>query len=171
MVLELKVPHGDTVADLIPLVPIFLSYFLSFVYVAIYWNNHHHMLQVAKHVNGPTLWANIHLLFWLSLIPFVTAWSGENHFAATPVAAYGFILFMAGFAYFLLARALLKSHGNESEIAKAIGTDFKGKISVVIYAISIPVAFKFPLFSLALYVLVALIWFIPDKRMEKAYKR
>lgn len=119
---------------------------------------------------APTLWANIHLLFWLSLIPFVTAWSGENHFAPTPVAAYGFVLFMAGFAYFLLARALIKSHGHESELARAIGSDFKGKVSVVIYAISIPVAFKVPLLSLLLYVLVATIWFIPDKRMEKAFK-
>ena len=171
MVLELKVPHGATLADLIPLLPVFLSYFLSFTYIAIYWNNHHHLFQVVKHVNGPTLWANIHLLFWLSLVPFVTTWSGENHFAPTPVAAYGFILFMAGLSYFILTHVLLKSHGQESEIAKALGKDFKGKISVWLYAVSIPIAFKFPLFSLATYILIAILWFIPDKRMERVYKR
>ncbi len=170
MVLELKVPHGVNFSDLLPLASVLLSYVLSFVYLAIYWNNHHHMFQVAKHVTGATLWANMHLLFWLSLFPFVTAWAGENHFAPAPVAAYGLVLFMAANAYYLLTRVLLKSHGQSSEIARAIGSDLKGKISVLFYAVAVAIAFWFPEISLFIYVLVALIWLIPDKRMENVFK-
>lgn len=171
MVLELKVPHGTEMSNLAPLAPIFLSYVLSYVYIAIYWNNHHHMFQVVKHVNGSTLWANIHLLFWLSLLPFVTAWAGENHFAPTPVAAYGVVLFMGAISYYILTRALLASHGQSSELAIALGNDFKGKISVVLYALAIPIALWLPIVALLIYILVALIWLVPDKRMEKVYKK
>jgi uncharacterized membrane protein len=168
MVLELKVPHGDTMADLRPLFPVFLSYLLSFVYVGIYWNNHHHMLHAASRVTGGILWANLHLLFWLSLVPFVTAWMGENHFAPTPVALYGVVLFMAGIAYFILARALATHHGKESKLAIALGKDFKGLISVVIYAIAIVLASFSPGLAGGLYTLVALMWLVPDRRMERA---
>lgn len=171
MVLELKVPHGTELSNLAPLAPVFLSYVLSFIYVAIYWNNHHHMFQVAKHVNGPTLWANVNLLFWLSLLPFVTGWAGENHFAPTPVAAYGFIFLMAGISYYILTQALLSSHGKDSEIAKALGNDFKGKISVVLYALAIPLAYWATAIALLIYVLVAIIWIVPDQRMERVYKK
>lgn len=148
MVLELKVPHGDTFAVLRPLLPVFLSYFLSFVYVAIYWNNHHHLFQIVKQVNGATLWANVHLLFWLSLVPFVTAWSGENHFSMMPVALYGVVLFMAAIAYFILTRTLLATHGKNSDLGRALGNDFKGRISAVIYAVAIPLAFWSPVVAL-----------------------
>jgi uncharacterized membrane protein len=168
MVLELKVPHGDTLADLRPLFPVFLSYLLSFVYVGIYWNNHHHMLHAASRVTGGILWANLHLLFWLSLVPFVTAWMGENHFAPTPVALYGVVLFMAGVAYFILARALATHHGKDSKLAIALGKDFKGLISVVIYAIAIVLASFSPGLAGGLYALVALMWLVPDRRMERA---
>jgi uncharacterized membrane protein len=168
MVLELKVPHGDTIADLRPLFPVFLSYVMSFVYIGIYWNNHHHMLHAASRVTGGILWANLHLLFWLSLVPFVTAWMGENHFAPTPVALYGVVLFMAGVAYFILARALATHHGKESRLAIALGKDFKGLISVVIYAIAIVLASFSPGFAGFLYALVALMWLVPDRRMERA---
>ena len=167
MVLELKVPHGTEIADLQPLFPVFVSYLLSFVYIGIYWNNHHHMLHAASKVTGGILWANQHLLFWLSLVPFVTAWMGENHFAATPVALYGVVLFMAACAYFILARALASHHGPESRIARAIGEDFKGKISVAIYAIAIILAFYLPAAAGALYALVAIMWLVPDRRIEK----
>jgi uncharacterized membrane protein len=167
MVLELRVPQGADLAALLPLVPIFLSYVLSFVYLAIYWNNHHHLFQVVMQVKGRVLWANLHLLFWLSLIPFVTAWMGENNFAAWPVALYGVVLLLAACAYFLLVRSLLALHGKDSTLAVAVGNDFKGKISIVIYAAAIPLAFIVPLVACVSYVLVAVIWFIPDRRIER----
>jgi len=166
MVLELKVPHGDNVHDLLTLIPTFISYALSFVYVGIYWNNHHHTLQAAHSVNGTILWANMHLLFWLSLIPFVTSWMGENHFHKWPVILYGVVLIMNAIAYTILILSLVKHHGEESVLAKAIGGDFKGKISLVIYATAIVVAFFYSWVSFGLYVVVACIWFIPDRRIE-----
>ena len=168
MVLEMKVPHGTDWAALRPLIPVFLSYVLSFTFVGIYWNNHHHLLHVARQVNGRILWANLHLLFWLSLIPFVTGWMGENHFAALPVALYGTVLLLAGFAYYLLAHALIAHHGKNSTIATALGRDFKGKISLVIYAVAISLAFANAWIACTLYVLVAVMWLIPDRRIEKA---
>lgn len=171
MVLELKVPHGDSFADLTPLLPVFLSYILSFIYIGIYWNNHHHLLQVVKHVNGPILLANMHLLFWLSLVPFVTAWSGENHFSQVPMFFYGAVLLMSAVAYFVLTKVLLFAHGKESDLSRALGSDFKGKISVVLYASAIGLTFVSAHIALAIYVLVAVIWFIPDKRMEKIVQR
>ncbi len=167
MVLELKVPHEPTFAALKELAPIFVSYVLSFIYVGIYWNNHHHLWHAGKQVNGQILWANLHLLFWLSLLPFVTAWSGETFFSALPIAAYGFVLWMAAFAYFLLVRAMIAHHGKDSALAVAIGKDSKGLISLVGYTIAIAVAFYKPWLSFALYILVALHWFIPDRRIEK----
>jgi uncharacterized membrane protein len=171
MVLELKVPHGDETAALPvalkPLVPVLVSYVLSFVHVAIYWNNHHHMLHACKHVNGAILWANTHLLFWLSVVPFVTAWMGENHFAPWPVALYGFVLLMAGVAYTILARALVHRHGRDSPLATALGEDVKGKMSLVLYASAMPLAFVNRWMSLALYVVVAVMWLIPDRRIER----
>jgi len=167
MVLELKVPHGTRLADLSPLWPVFLSYVLSFVFVGIYWNNHHHLFQAAKHVAGGVLWANLHLLFWLSLFPFVTGWMGENHFASVPLALYGVVLLMAAIAYLILVRALLKTEGPGSTLAAALGRDFKGKISLVFYALGIPVAFIRPWMAGVLYVSVALIWLIPDSRIER----
>jgi uncharacterized membrane protein len=167
MVLEMKVPPGDDLASLKPLLPVFLSYILSFVFIGIYWNNHHHMMHAAHHVNGTVLWTNIHLLFWLSLIPFVTGWMGENHFTAWPVALYGVVLFMAGVAYYFLAHCLAGIHGKDSILAKALGSDWKGKISIVIYAFGIGLSFVNPTIGFGLYVLVAAIWFIPDKRFEK----
>jgi uncharacterized membrane protein len=167
MVLELKVPHGADFEALRPLLPEFLSYVLSFVYVGIYWNNHHHLLHAAQHVDGRILWANMHLLFWLSLFPFVTAWVGENHAAPLPVATYGVVLMLAGTAYFILTKALLRRHGHGSKLAEAVGKDFKGKISVVIYAISIPFAFVEPWLALVAYLSVAIIWLVPDRRIER----
>lgn len=167
MVLELKVPHGADLAALRPLIPVFLSYVLSFIFVGIYWNNHHHLLQVVRHINGYALWANLHLLFWLSLIPFVTAWMGENHFAALPVALYGTVLFFAAIAYFILTRVLINHHGKDSHLAIALGRDFKGKISMICYALAIVISFVNSWFSCALYVLVAVMWLIPDRRIEK----
>ncbi len=167
MVLELKVPHGADWAALTPLFPVLLSYLLSFVYIGIYWNNHHHMLHAASKVTGGILWANLHLLFWLSLVPFVTAWMGENHFAALPVALYGLVLFMAACAYFILARALAAHHGRDSKLARALGKDFKGITSLVIYAVAVVVAWFSPAAAGSLYVLVALIWLVPDRRIEK----
>ena len=169
MVLELKVPHGSDLNALRPLIPVFISYVLSFVYVGIYWNNHHHLFQAAMKVNGRILWANLHLLFWLSLIPFVTGWMGENHFAALPVALYGTILLMAGLAYYILARALAAHHGSESTLAVAIGKDFKGIVSLIIYATAISLSFLNPWIAFALYVMVAIIWVIPDRRIEKVF--
>lgn len=170
MVLELKVPHDDSWQALKELLPVFLSYVLSFIYVAIYWNNHHHMLHAIQKINGSILWANSHLLFWLSLIPFATGWMGENHFTAIPVALYGFVLFMAGLAYYILAHSLTRLHGKDSTISKAIGTDRKGILSVVIYAVAIVAAFLNPLISITLYVAVTFMWIIPDKRIEKNLK-
>ncbi len=168
MVLELKVPHGGDFKTLAPLLPVFLSYVLSFVFVGIYWNNHHHMLHAAHKVNGPVLWANLHLLFWLSLVPFVTGWMGENHFAPLPVALYGVVMLLAGVAYYVLARCLVGHHGRDSTLAVALGRDTKGKLSVVLYAIAIPLAFLSEWIAMALYVIVALMWLIPDRRIEKA---
>ena len=167
MVLELKAPQGTALADLKPLVPVFLSYVLSFVYVGIYWNNHHHMFQGARTVNGAILWANLHLLFWLSTIPFVTSWMGQNPLATTPVALYGGGLFMSAIAFAVLSMLLVRHEGPGSTLARAIGADFKGKISPVLYALGIGLAFVEPIVSLALYVAVALIWLIPDRRVER----
>jgi uncharacterized membrane protein len=167
MVLELRVPEGADLAALQPLLPIFLSYLLSFVFIGIYWNNHHHLLQAVRRVNGPVLWANLHLLFWLSLVPFVTSWLGENHLAAWPVALYGVPLLLAGVAYYILARTLIVYHGQDSPLALALGQDFKGKISVVIYALAIPLAFVNTWFACALYIAVAIMWLVPDRRIEK----
>ena len=167
MVLELKVPRTADPAALLPLIPVFLSYVLSFLFLGIYWSNHHHLLQAIKHVDGRSLWANLHLLFWLSLIPFVTGWMGENNFASWPVACYGVVLLFAAIAYFILTRVLIALHGRDSILASAVGRDFKGKVSVVIYLISIPLAFVNPWFACALYVLVAVMWLIPDRRIEK----
>ena len=167
MVLEMKSPHGTGLAALQPLVPVFLSYVLSFVYVGIYWNNHHHLLHAAQHVGGGVLWANLHLLFWLSLIPFATAWMGENHFAPWPVASYGVVLLFAGTAYFLLTKALIAHHGTGSKLAASIGNDKKGIASVLIYAAAIPLSFVQPWIACACYALVAVIWLIPDPRIEK----
>ncbi len=167
MVLELKVPHGTDLPVLVPLIPVFLSYVLSFIYVGIYWNNHHHMLHAVEHINGRALWANLHLLFWLSLIPFVTGWANENHFAAMPVAMYGVVLCMSGVAYYILERTLIATHGRDSLLARAMGKDFKGIASVVIYLIAIALAFVNVWIACALYVFVAIMWFIPDPRIEK----
>ena len=167
MVLELRTPHGTKLADLRPLVPVFLSYVLSFVFLGIYWNNHHHLLQAIKHVDGRVLWANLHLLFWLSLIPFVTGWMGENKFAAWPVALYGVIMLGAAIAYFILTRALIALHGRDSVLATALGRDFKGKVSLVIYGAAIPLSFASSWLACLLYVLVAIMWLIPDRRIEK----
>ena len=168
MVLELKVPHEPSFAALAPLLPVLLSYVLSFVYVGIYWNNHHHMLSVCRQVSGGALWANLHLLFWLSLFPFTTAWMGENHFAAAPVAAYGGVLLMAAVAYWILQRKLIGLHGDDSLLRRAIGGDWKGKLSPVLYAIGILASFRTPWFSLLLYATVAVIWLVPDRRIEGA---
>jgi len=167
MVLELKVPHGTDLAALRPVIPVFLTYILSFVYVGIYWNNHHHMLHVSHKVNGRILWSNLLLLFWLSIVPFGTSWMGENHFAPVPVALYGVILLMCGFAYSILARSLVSYHGKDSPLAIAIGKDSKGWLSVVLYVVAIPLAFVNERISLAIYVLVAMIWFVPDRRIER----
>lgn len=170
MVLELKVPHGDDLNALGPLIPVFISYVLSFTNVGIYWNNHHHMMQAAKQVNGRILWANLHLLFWLSLFPFVTGWMGENHFTKVPVAVYGGVSLMAGVAYFILAHSLTRHHGKGSKLAEAIGKDFKGIISIVVYAVAILLAFINPWIAFSMYVLVAIMWFVPDRRIERVYK-
>ncbi len=171
MVLELKVPHGRNVATLAPLLPVFLSYVLSFVYLAIYWNNHHHMLHATHKVTGGVLWANLHLLFWLSLIPFTTGWMGENHFAELPTAVYGFVLLMAAIAYFILQGRIIASQGHDSLLRHAVGKDWKGKLSPVLYVIAILVAFSSHWVSKAIYVLVALMWLVPDRRIERALAR
>ena len=168
MVLEMKVPHGVELSALRPLIPVFLSYVLSFTFLGIYWNNHHHMLQAIRSVNGRILWANLHLLFWLSLIPFVTGWMGENNFAPWPVALYGAVQLLAGCAYLILARALIAHHGRDSTLAMALGRNFKGKLSLVCYAAAIPLAFVSSWIASALYVLVAIMWLIPDRRIERA---
>jgi uncharacterized membrane protein len=170
MILELKVPHTADLAALRPMLPVFLTYVLSYVFLAIYWNNHHHMLHAASRINGRILWANQHLLFWLSLVPFVTAWMGENHFAAVPTAVYGVVLLMAAVAYTILTRQIIAEDGKESKLARAVGQDQKGKLSLLCYAIAIPMAFVHEAISDALYVLVALIWLVPDKRIESRVK-
>lgn len=166
MVLELGVPDGATLSALGPLIPTFLSYALSFVFLGIYWNNHHHLLQTIERVDGRVLWANLHLLFWLSLIPFVTAWMGENNFATWPVALYGVVLLLAAVAYFILTRALIALHGRDSVLAHAVNRDVKGKASVLIYIAAIPLAFLSTWLAGGLYVLVAVIWLVPDRRIE-----
>ncbi len=172
MVLELKVPRGDSFAALGALAPVFISYVLSFVFIGIYWNNHHHMLHTVRRINGAAMWANSHLLFWLSLVPFVTAWMAENHFSRVPVALYGFVLLMSAVAYSILAAMLVRLHGSESPLAALSGRrDFKGRLSLVAYALAIGLAFLDRWASLALYVLVALMWLIPDRRIEKALER
>ena len=168
MVLELKVPHGTDWAALSGLLPVFLSYVMSFVYVAIYWNNHHHLLQTCERVNGLILWANSHLLFWLSLVPFTTAWMGENSLAALPVALYGFSLLMPAIAYYLLQKAITRNQGEKSVLAKALGKDIKGLISPLFYVAGIAMAYANPWISIAIYTLVAIMWLIPDPRIEKA---
>jgi uncharacterized membrane protein len=168
MVLELKAPAYDaSPAALRPLVPVFLSYVLSFIYVGIYWNNHHHMLQASQHVNGRILWANLHLLFWLSLVPFVTDWLGESHFAAWPAAMYGVIMLLAGCAYEILSRSLIQHHGRESTLARATRNSWKGMASLGLYAVAIPVALLWPWVACAIYAIVAVIWIVPDRRIEK----
>jgi uncharacterized membrane protein len=167
MVLDLKAPSQADLSALRPLIPGFLSYVLSFVFVGIYWNNHHHLLQAVRHINGPTLWANLHLLFWLSLTPFVTSWMGASHFAPWPVAVYGAVLLLAGCAYFILTRVLIACHGKDSALATAVGRDFKGLASLLFYAVAIPLAFAGPWLACALYALVAVMWLIPDRRIEK----
>jgi uncharacterized membrane protein len=166
MVLELKVPHGSDAAALAPLLPVLMSYVLSFVYLGIYWNNHHHMLHTVTRVTGGVLWANLHLLFWLSLLPFATGWLGENHFAALPAALYGLVLLMAAFAYWLLQTCIVRSQGADSLLRRAVGGDWKGKLSPLFYLAAIPLAFVATWASLALYVAVALVWLVPDRRIE-----
>ena len=166
MVLELKVPHNASIDALLPIIPTLLGYILSFLYVAIYWNNHHHLFSVVKHINGKVLWANTHLLFWLSLVPFVSAWSGGNHFATIPVACYGFVLLMSAVAYFILTRALVGVNGSESLLAQALGNDAKGKVSAALYVLGIALAFVSSYMALAVYAFVALLWLIPDRRIE-----
>ena len=170
MVLELKVPHGEDFAALTPLVPVFVSYVLSFIYVGIYWNNHHHMLHATQHVNGAVLWANLHLLFWLSMFPFVTGWVGENHFAAGPLALYGAVLLMAGVAYYILQQVII-AHNPDAPVAKAVGRDLKGKLSPLIYLAAIGSTLFERWIAAALYVLVALIWLVPDRRMERVLEK
>ncbi len=167
MVLEIKVPHGHDLAALTPLFPVFLSYVLSFTYVGIYWNNHHHMFQAVKHVDGSVLWANLFLLFWLSLMPFSTGFMGENEFAPIPVALYGFNLLMCAIAYTILVIALTKLHGKDSDFAKALGSDLKGKISLAAYIAALPLVFVSPVISTILFLIVALIWLVPDRRFAK----
>ncbi len=167
MVLEMKVPHGDDLAALKPILPVFLSYILSFIYIAIYWNNHHHLLHAAHKIDAKVMWANIHLLFWLSLMPFASGWMGENHFTTWPTALFGVVLLMAGFAYFLLSKSLVSLHGNESVLGKAVGKDQKGKISLFLYLFAIIISFYNGMVSLGIYALVAIIWVIPDSRIEK----
>jgi TMEM175 potassium channel family protein len=166
MVLELKVPHGSGASDLHPLLPLFLSYVLSFVNIGIYWNNHHHLLSATRRVNGAVLWANLHLLFWLSLFPFFTGWMGENHFEKLPTAAYGCVLFMAGVAYYILKTAIIAAQGDDSILAEALGRDMKGKISPAIYLVAVPISFVNRWVAIALYVIVALMWLVPDRRIE-----
>ena len=168
MVLELKVPHGTDLAALVPLTPVFLSYVLSFIYIGIYWNNHHHMLHAVERINGRALWANLHLLFWLSLIPFVTGWVNETHFAAVPVALYGAVLLMSGVSYYLFERVVIALHTEDSRLTRAMGKDLKGIMSLLIYVVAIALTFVNPWVSCALYIFVAIMWFIPDPRIERA---
>ncbi|MEP6739472.1 MAG: TMEM175 family protein [Caldimonas sp.] len=168
MVLEMKVPHGENLASLLPLVPVFFSYVLSFAYVGIYWNNHHHMLHAAGKISGRVLWANLHLLFWLSLFPFVTGWMGENHFAAAPTALYGLVLLMAAIAYWVLQQAIIAAEGPGSLLKTAVGGDWKGKLSPVLYLSAVAVTYWLPWLAQLIYAVVALLWFIPDRRVEHA---
>ena len=170
MVLELKVPHGSDLAALSPLLPVFLVYMLSFIVVGIYWNNHHHLMYLTDRITGGVLWANLHLLFWLSLMPFVTGWMGENHFAPIPTALYGLVLLFAGVAYYILEQTIIRSQGANSRLEAALGGDAKGRISIVLYAAAVPLAFVNQLISDALYALVALIWLIPDRRIESVFE-
>jgi uncharacterized membrane protein len=167
MVLELKVPHGDSLEALVPLWPVFLSYTLSFVNLGIYWNNHHHMLHATRQISGNVLWANLHLLFWLSLVPFVTGWMGENEFAPVPTAIYGAVLLMAAVAYWILLQTILQAEGPDSLLRTAVGADWKGKLSPILYVVAIPLAFFHQWISHGLYVAVALIWLVPDRRIER----
>jgi len=169
LVLELKVPHGDDLGALAPLLPVFLTYILSFVYLGIYWNNHHHMLHATSRINGGILWANLHLLFWLSLVPFTTGWMGENHFASLPTAVYGAVLLASGIAYYLLQSMIVAAQGPDSKLAAALGRDLKGKISPLVYAVAIPLAFVREWIADILYVTVALMWLIPDRRIESRF--
>ena len=170
MVLELKVPRGTELSDLLPLVPVILSYVLSFIYIGIYWNNHHHMLHATERVDGAVLWANLHLLFWLSLVPFVTGWMGENHFAPVPTALYGVVLLMAAIAYTILQFAIIRVQGKDSVLLKAVGKDWKGKLSLALYVLAIASTFFNAMIAGALYAAVAVIWFIPDRRIERTMK-
>ena len=171
MVLELKVPHAVELAALKPVLPVLLSYVLSFIYLGIYWNNHHHLFQATEEVSGGILWANLHLLFWLSLFPFTTAWMGENHLAAIPTAVYGFVLLMAAIAYYILQRTIIAKEGRDSVLASAVGVDWKGKLSPVLYLIAIPLAFVSSWIAGGLYVFVALLWLIPDPRIERELEK
>jgi uncharacterized membrane protein len=169
MVLELKVPHGDSIEAIQGLLPVFVSYVLSFIYVAIYWNNHHHMIHTCRSVNGAILWANMHLLFWLSLVPFSTGWMGENHFTSLPTALYGVNLLAAALAYYILQLTIMAAQKDDPVLKRALGSDWKGKASPILYLIAIPTAFRFPMVALALYSIVALLWIVPDKRIERMY--
>lgn len=171
MVLEMKAPHGDSFAALLLILPAFLNYVLSFIYVGIYWNNHHHLLQATGKVSGAVLWANLHLLFWLSLFPFATAWMGENHFASNPTAAYGVVLLMAAIAYFVLQRVIVHAEGPDSLLQQALGSDWKGKTSPLFYATAIATSFWWPRLAQAIYVLVALLWLVPDRRIERVIQQ
>ena len=171
MVLELKVPHGDDWSALRPLIPVFLTYVLSFIFLGIYWNNHHHMLHAAERITGKVLWPNLHLLFWLSLVPFITGWMGENHFAPLPTAVYGVILLMAAFAYTILQRVLVAQQAPGSRLATALGSDTKGKLSLLMYLAAVPLAFVNHWISLAIYVAVAVTWMVPDRRIESTFTR
>ncbi|MFL5598937.1 MAG: TMEM175 family protein [Gemmatimonadaceae bacterium] len=171
MVLELRVPHGSDLSALNEVTPVFLTYILSFVVIGIYWNNHHHMFYLTERVTGGILWANLHLLFWLSLMPFVTGWMGENHFAPIPTALYGFVLMMAGVAYYVLEHTIIRSQGINSRLAEAVGGDLKGKISVILYMVAVPLALIYEFVSYAIYIGVALMWLIPDRRIETLFNR
>ena len=170
MVLEMKVPHGTELDDLKPILPVFLSYVLSFVYIGIYWSNHHHLLHATRRVSGGILWANLHLLFWLSLVPFVTGWMGENQFAALPAALYGLVLLLAGVAYLVLLRAIVTRQDSDSSLTSELGRDRKGKLSLILYVVGIGLAFVSPWLAVALYALVAAMWLVPDRRLERALK-
>lgn len=170
MVLEIKIPHGDNLISLRPLIPIFSSYLLSFIYIGIYWNNHHHLFTATQSISGKVLWANLNLLFWISLLPFATGWMGENHFTATPTSFYGLILLMAALSYSILVHTLILHEGKDSLVARAIGNDFKGNISIILYVLAIPLAYIYAWIAQMLYVIVAMIWFIPDKRIENKLK-
>jgi uncharacterized membrane protein len=167
MVLEIRVPHGSDFVNLIPLLPVISSYILSFIFLGIYWNNHHHLIQCAERINGSIMWANLHLLFWLSLTPFVTAWMGENNFAPATLMVYGVILLMSSISYYILQMLIVKANGKDSKLSQSIGNDFKGKISPVLYLLGIATSYFYPWLSGSFYVLVALIWLVPDKRLEK----